>query len=462
MEKKITNEEVGYNIDEHKATLIESVENIKILPMEKSYDYRLLKIDFLLKMHQMFSIIKNLFFHLKCFARENYLKFKDLIYISGVTKRDFNFSHHDMRRDRIVAYKRRENPDAETEERFSSFYDEDNESITINNRKKSIYDKIFQTSRIVITDLLVDKGINNKDYINLKTERYERTERIKGWIIVFIGGVIGALCVCFGWMATILLKAWERHDINYLLDEANYISYVMTTLFIIGMLILFYIKNRFLDKTGIIADIDQITGVKNDPSACWKLIDSDKFKESFLVFLKKILDDNQCTRIILLDRDYKKILERIKFLEKELNEGKKNDNIMEEEYDVVTYKETLADDITKNALYIDKRDEIQNRILSVLKNFSNFFTCNNNSSNENEGSRLTVELTITTDQIHKIFEILMDYKNYVFVRENNGKEERYDVSFLLKTLLKDLSHPNANPSNEIILDDHINGFEMQA
>ena len=462
---------------------------------EETHIISSLRINLYIKIHQLLDTIKNFLFLLKNSIKERYFKIKDALCIRDLTKVSFDYKNHNIRSTGIITYKR----DAHLNDENTAF-SEDESAISIVNKKTFLSEKIFQTSKISISDLSVNEKINNKDYINLKTEQYERTTRIKEFLVFVIGGIIGALCVCFGWMATILLEAWQKDDIMYIFDKANYISYGMTTLFIIAMIVLLYIKNKYLDKTGIIADIDQIMGIKNDPSACWKFIDGDKFKTCFLEFLKDIMDDDSCKKIFLLKKNFREI-----------------------------YHDVNSD----GELYNDKKIEIQNRILSVLKegDFSiekNNKHChprralqcatigdplgnshslsNNNASNigaggfpnsnkrescfkcsdirlmnairkstglspsrvvENPAEKYESEndsaspnlsssggstgdphlnfLTLTTNQIHKIFEILIEYKNYTVVMSKNGtQEEQYDICQFLKLLFADLSKPHQN------------------
>ena len=146
-------------------------------------------------------------------------------------------------------------------------------------------------------------------------------------------------------------------------------------------------------------------GIKNDPSACWKFIESDKFKTRFLEFLKDITNDTLCQKIVLLKKNFGEIY---------------NDH---------------NNDVD---LYNDKKIEIQNRILSVLKE-SDF-----------SPDDKTI-LTLTTNQIHQIFEILIEYKNYTVVMSKNNDEEQYDIGEeqydigeFLRSLFSDLSKPHQN------------------
>ncbi len=338
------------------------------------------KRDFLVKTKELFNLIIKFIFFIINYIKEKFLFIKDKLYIQDITKRTFDYINHDIRI-------KKESQEYISKSRFL---------IT----KRMFFDrKLSQASKISISDLSVNEKVYNKDYINLKTDQYERTTRIKEFLVFVIGGIIGALCVCFGWMATILLEAWQKNDIMYLFDKKNYISYMMTALFIIAMIALLYIQNKYLDKTGIIADIDKIMGIKNDPSACWNFIDGDKFKTRFLGFLKNIMDDNLYQKIVLLKKNFGEIYNDL--------------NIYED-------------------LYNDKKIEIQNRILSVLKE----------SDFSPDDKKI---LTLATNQIHQIFEILTEYKNYTFViSKDDTREGQYDIGEFLRSLFSDLSKPHQN------------------
>ena len=83
-------------------------------------------------------------------------------------------------------------------------------------------------------------------------------------------------------------------------------------------------------------------------------------------------------------------------------------------------------------LYNDKKIEIQNRILSVLKE----------SDFSPDDKKI---LTLATNQIHQIFEILTEYKNYTFViSKDDTREGQYDIGEFLRSLFSDLSKPHQN------------------
>ena len=266
------------------------------------------------------------------------------------------------------------------------------------NKKQSIIEKISSVKKVYIKDFSSEYGnISNEDFLNLKTERYEKALKIRRIFSIMIGLIIGALCVCFGWIVSMFKTAWEHNAFTYIFDTANSITYAASAICIVLMIALFIIKNKFFEKTDIIQDIREISGTTYDVSRCLKLLNNDKFKDVLLDFVREILDDKICINIHILKN----------------NKGE----------------------------YLEKKDEVQKELLKIFKdeNFEDRKTIHTNV----RGSIIENSLTISMDQLHKLFQVLIKYKNHTIVYDKTKYKNQ------IKPGIKS-GNPSNNP-NEIAI-----------
>ena len=80
----------------------------------------------------------------------------------------------------------------------NSFFQNTLSSPSITNTKTKIVNKVLSITKVYIKNFAHEyQKVNTDEFLNFKTNRYEKSLKIKKIFSVAIGIIIGALCICF-------------------------------------------------------------------------------------------------------------------------------------------------------------------------------------------------------------------------------------------------------------------------